>query len=537
MDILLILEPLQEVCINLSSGIDSNLIKGSFVGVSIGTVALVSAGVAVAAGGAKALINSKGIKGKKADAKVKAALLEESIENLEGKEFTNAYEGMAGATYDTKEAALADLKQRAEYGDPKLREANILAKAKGYQSEGYEGEGYKSEGYNAQGTNVGGLARGANTGLTNTMNNLQVSTAAAEMQAQEADQSLAASQDLAAQAGTGAGGATALAAAAAKSKQGVSASIDQQVKANEQLRARGESELQRSQLAQGNTASQFDLGQSQFNVGAVNRASEFGASAANQAEQFGANARNESNRFTADALNQASRFKAQAQNQFAQSRFSAANQMDQFNRSTENQFSMADTQSENQFNLAEYQAGNNMNQYNAGAINQSRQFGAASGFEADRLSRAGDMDTQGREYQQLSDITQIRGGQSAGADALVQGQQSAIRGALGSGIDGAASAIQGGLGPTPNIPAPASTAPTGSQYQTNYSDRRLKKNIKLIGKSPSNLNIYSFEYKDKEGIYQGVMSDEIPQEAVIKHEDGFDRVDYDKIDVKFKLIK
>ena len=521
MDILLILEPLQEVCINLSSGIDSNLIKGSFVGVSIGTVALVSAGVAVAAGGAKALINSKGIKGKKADAKVKAALLEESIENLEANEFTNAYEGMAGATYDPKEAALADLKQRAEYGDPKLREENILAKAKGYQSEGYEGEGYKSEGYNAQGTNVGGLARGANTGLTNTMNNLQVSTAAAEMQAQEADQSLAASQDLAAQAGTGAGGATALAAAAAKSKQGVSASIDQQVKANEQLRARGESELQRAQLAQGNTASQFDLGQSQFNVGAVNRASEFGASAANQAEQFGAAARNESNRFTADALNQASRFKAQ--DQFNMSRFDAANQMDQFNRSAENQFSMADTQSENQFNLAEYQAGNNMNQYNAGAINQSRQFGAASGFEADRLSRAGDMDTQGREYQQLADITQIRGGQSAGADALVQGQQSAIRGALGSGIDGAASAIQSGLSYT--APPP----PT--------SDRRLKKNIKLIGKSPSDLNIYSFEYKDKEGIYQGVMSDEIPQEAVIKHEDGFDRVDYDKIDVKFKLIK
>ena len=38
------------------------------------------------------------------------------------------------------------------------------------------------------------------------------------MAAQEADQSLAASQDLAAQAGTGGGGATALAAAAAKSK-------------------------------------------------------------------------------------------------------------------------------------------------------------------------------------------------------------------------------------------------------------------------------------------------------------------------------
>ena len=71
------------------------------------------------------------------------------------------------------------------------------------------------------------------------------------------------------------------------------------------------------------------------------------------------------------------------------------------------------------------------------------------------------------------------------------------------------------------------------------SDRRLKKNIKLIGYSPSGLNIYIFEYIDKmfgKGIYQGVMSDEIPQHAVIKHEDGFDRVDYSKIDVQFQNI-
>ena len=32
------------------------------------------------------------------------------------------------------------------------------------------------------------------------------------------------------------------------------------------------------------------------------------------------------------------------------------------------------------------------------------------------------------------------------------------------------------------------------------------------------------------------MSDEIPTSAVIKHEDGFDRVDYSKIDVEFKSI-
>ena len=516
MNIFLILQALQDICVNLSYDVGNDLVYGTF-GLTAVTAGIVAVGAGLVAGGAKAAINSKGIKNKKKDAAVKADKLEEEIGKLEDIEFTNAYEGMQGASYDPKQAELAELKKRAEYGEPAQREANVLAKAKGYSAQGYKGEGYTSQGYTAQGTNVQGLATGANTGLTNTMNNLQVSTAAAEMQAQEADQALAASQDLAAQAGTGAGGATALAAAAAKSKQGVASTIDQQVKQNEMLRARGEGELQRAQLAQGNLASQFDLGQSQFNVGAVNQAAQFGAQAANQAAQFGADARNQANRFTADAMNTQARFKAQAQNQFAQSRFDAANQMDQFNIAAQNQFKMADTQSENQYNLAEYGAGNQMNQYNTGASNEALKFGAQSDFDADRLSRAGDMDTQGRQYQQQADITQIRGGQSANADALVQGQQNAIRGAITGGIDSAAGTATSLLVPPP-------------------SDRKLKKNIKLIGKSPSGLNIYSFEYKNKKGIYQGVMSDEIPKEAVVKHTDGFDRVDYSKLDVEFKLI-
>ena len=70
------------------------------------------------------------------------------------------------------------------------------------------------------------------------------------------------------------------------------------------------------------------------------------------------------------------------------------------------------------------------------------------------------------------------------------------------------------------------------------SDRRLKKNIELIGKSPSGLNIYSFEYIDSkygEGLFQGVMSDEIPQEAVI-NVNGYDKVNYNMLDVEFKQI-
>lgn len=73
------------------------------------------------------------------------------------------------------------------------------------------------------------------------------------------------------------------------------------------------------------------------------------------------------------------------------------------------------------------------------------------------------------------------------------------------------------------------------------SDRRLKTNLTFIGTSPSGLNIYSFEYIDQEqfgkGLYQGVMSDEVPSEAVSIGPDGYDRVDYSVLDVEYKKIQ
>ena len=71
------------------------------------------------------------------------------------------------------------------------------------------------------------------------------------------------------------------------------------------------------------------------------------------------------------------------------------------------------------------------------------------------------------------------------------------------------------------------------------SDRKLKKNIHLIGRSPSGLNIYSFEYIDSkygDGIFQGVMADEIPLDAVVDSGKGYNMVNYSMIDVDFKKI-
>ena len=66
-----------------------------------------------------------------------------------------------------------------------------------------------------------------------------------------------------------------------------------------------------------------------------------------------------------------------------------------------------------------------------------------------------------------------------------------------------------------------------------FSDIRLKENIELVGKSPSDINIYKFNYKDSPTTYQGVMAHEVPW-ANVKHSNGYMMVDYNKIDVEFK---
>ena len=71
------------------------------------------------------------------------------------------------------------------------------------------------------------------------------------------------------------------------------------------------------------------------------------------------------------------------------------------------------------------------------------------------------------------------------------------------------------------------------------SDVRLKENIELIGKSPNGLNIYNFNYIGKEGLYQGVMAQDLLgtayESAVILGETY--KVDYSKLDVTFKKLK
>ena len=317
------------------------------------------------------------------------------LDNLRSREIADEYSSLSFTGLDPSQLE----RRGGENFEGQSAQMNIADYA---ANERASAEGYSGQGYTAQGTNAGNLQRGAATGLSNVFNNLQVSTAGAEMAAQEADQSLAASQDLAAQAGTGAGGATALAAAAAKSKQGIAADIDRQVKANEQLRAQGEQSLQRDMLAQGNLASQFDLGQSQFNVGAQNTAAQFGASAANQANQFSAGARN-----------QASQFNAGQTNQRNASMFGAQNQANQFNASQSNAERMA-----------EFGALQNANSANAAATNNALAQNAQGQTQFDLSRAAGLTAVDQARYGQANDLMNLSTEQlnnaNASNDALAQ---------------------------------------------------------------------------------------------------------------------
>lgn len=88
---------------------------------------------------------------------------------------------------------------------------------------------------------------------------------------------------------------------------------------------------------------------------------------------------------------------------------------------------------------------------------------------------------------------------------------------------GSNNALQGSLfGLGGSLGAAALMAPAAS-------DRRLKKNIRKLGKTPAGVNIYEFEYKAKPGKMVGVMAQEVEKlipDAVFVMNNGYKAVNY-----------
>ena len=169
----------------------------------------------------------------------------------------------------------------------------------------------------------------------------------------------------------------------------------------------------------------------------------------------------------------------------------------------------------------EMQAGGQLQaqQLRAGGATAAQQARAQSGMQQAQMANQWSMqqaqlNQQGEQmkYQAASDARNLQFQKAQSMVSLIAGQDAA---------------------------AAANAQANKSWAKRTFSDRKLKKNIVFVKKSPSGLNIYNFEYKDSkigQGVYQGVMSDEIPKEAVVKNPNGYDMVDYNKIDVDFIKI-
>jgi len=109
-------------------------------------------------------------------------------------------------------------------------------------------------------------------------------------------------------------------------------------------------------------------------------------------------------------------------------------------------------------------------------------------------------------------------------------------GAIGSGGGGGGSGGAGGSGAGGSG---AGGSGGGGSGGGSWSDRRLKRDIRRIGTSPSGLGIYAFRYIWGGPVFVGVMAQDLLEsrpDAVIETESGFLMVDYDKIDVRMTTL-
>ncbi len=154
---------------------------------------------------------------------------------------------------------------------------------------------------------------------------------------------------------------------------------------------------------------------------------------------------------------------------------------------------------------------------------QGQFFGQSS--QASQQDFANQLAAQQQEFGQRQNLLNI--GQASAAGVGAQGLQSSSQASgLLTGIGNAQAA--GGIGAANALAQGSQNAvQIGGTLLGAFSDRRLKTNIKFKGKTPAGNNWYSYDYIWGESS-EGVMADEVRhiEGAVIRHESGFDMVNY-----------
>ncbi len=441
-----------------------------------------------------------------------------------------------------------------------------------------------------------GLASDTSVLASNPFGQLQVATQAADLKAQQSDQALANTLSTIRATGAGAGGATAIAQAALQSKLGIAATIEQQEAKNTELRAQGQQQIEQIKMSESKRLQDIAFNErlrieslrqgegkriDSTRLDEGRRLQGIGLDEGRRLQQLSISERMREQGITFDEALRLQTADFETARERDRIRFDEAGRLEEarFNEAGR----MQTAQISEALRLQQIKFEEQQRIQNADAMAREYQFATAERREQNKLNRAAGLETQA--MQTSADL-------QANAMAAQANTAAAKAASTAAWVQGATSLVQTGVQLAGSLPTKSqkayqstfsnmakSTPPasiTPSQTTTNFggansfspgnygsyalpnptpsygggsipfltnktgtSDRRLKKNIKLIGKSNSGLNIYMFEYIDKifgSGIYQGVMSDEIPQYAVIKHADGYDRVDYSRIDVDFKQI-
>jgi len=128
----------------------------------------------------------------------------------------------------------------------------------------------------------------------------------------------------------------------------------------------------------------------------------------------------------------------------------------------------------------------------------------------------------------------VTGFLSSGAGARQLARMGALNSASSLGLKIGATQLPQFLGGA-TLSSVASSIGSFFSSGFSFSDERLKEDIRLVGKSPAGINVYSFKYKQLPGRYMGVMAQEVPW-ARHMTDTGYYAVDYSKVDVEFRRL-
>jgi len=241
------------------------------------------------------------------------------------------------------------------------------------------------------------------------------------------------------------------------------------------------------------------------------------------ANKFGADQFNSSQKFAADSANAQGQFNADAFNAGMLgdfNKFNAANQMDAAKTNATNELNAMQTQ---------LQASQQMMQLSDQELAQAIQKAGLS-ISVGEARQQLEQDMYIAQYQEF--LRQQGFGEREqqmlnAALGLVPAQQTITSSGSGTGTQTEKSSVGLGQILLAGIGAAGAAAAGGA-----FSDRRLKKDIAQVGKTPGGLNVYSFKYLWNDEPQIGVMADEVEKvipSAVLAGPCGFKMVDYSQV--------